>query len=693
MSDEKKEKSSRPVLFEAGELEKTRRNLGPIDEEEAKRIASLLGGKIGIEKPEPVDTAAIKRIASDYRTSKRSAHNKKNSLKDKKRTTNNNAYVQNITNNTKKAPIRPKIYELPIWDSKNLAQLSKVMESEEYKIQQNQNILKKIFQFAIGYNDKILPDYIEITLKENIRHIQSFIHSIKYIFALATPLLKKQISEKQDWPEKVLNFILNWNIQSIKIQYLQLESTENSITIKKMVPIIRKFYRELMPLYFINEAQMTKLIKKMYLEVSSHIPKKKEQLLKYAKNATSEWVYINNQLVKSMFPLLLRMASKEMHIYPDYFTTNISEILRFLGLTKFDIILPQKDKSIEEENEKKLKQAAEQKALLQMQEEKKEQKLVLQSLEVLERLFPEAGWQSLNTKPDLFPYFQPLYNFQDGFNLISEKNPLQITIILLRIIEDLFQACRLINFTVQGDLDFVIANDSMQNIFATWSLYRDDILGKQILPDLIESVNQLHTKPDFFSSSYGKRTLSNWLWIEKHYFLPKISFDLIFMARPTPDSTYLPLPARVTYLKNTFTKIIQRAEKTAKENPNPYDSGINLGASNLWDNYEFEIQNTISHRLEILLGGKNSSLKTNLNLLKYTLCVINVLDWWINSDFSPAYKEKITSIYRTDEAGHPIYTVPLLSNQNKIFMQHIKSNLQGNYVKKNTSENSEVQNT
>ena len=71
--------------------------------------------------------------------------------------------------------------------------------------------------------------------------------------------------------------------------------------------------------------------------------------------------------------------------------------------------------------------------------------------------------------------------------------------------------------------------------------------------------------------------------------------------------------------------------------------------------------------------GPNTNA-TNANLLKYTLCVLAVLDWWINNQESPAYTTSPMHIYRiSEEDGKPIFSVPERNDQNKVFAEAIKA--------------------
>ena len=101
-----------------------------------------------------------------------------------------------------------------------------------------------------------------------------------------------------------------------------------------------------------------------------------------------------------------------------------------------------------------------------------------------------------------------------------------------------------------------------------------------------------------------------------------------------------------------------------------------LGVMNPWDRYQFDLPNSVSKRLDVLLGAKRSDAETaatNANLIKYTLCLISVLDWWINNPASPAYSTDPENLYRISEKdGGPQFSVEERSDQNQLFTDAIK---------------------
>ena len=68
-------------------------------------------------------------------------------------------------------------------------------------------------------------------------------------------------------------------------------------------------------------------------------------------------------------------------------------------------------------------------------------------------------------------------------------------------------------------------------------------------------------------------------------------------------------------------------------------------------------------------------VKKGANLLKYTLCFISVLDWYLNNPDSPAYTSDPMHIWRiSEEDGKPLFSVPLRNDQNKLLVEGIKAN-------------------
>ncbi|NLM00191.1 MAG: hypothetical protein GX220_01875, partial [Treponema sp.] len=295
--------------------------------------------------------------------------------------------------------------------------------------------------------------------------------------------------------------------------------------------------------------------------------------------------------------------------------------------------------------------------------------IIKRGLEFLDKMFPQAGWLNLENHPDMYPYFQPIYSFKDGFNLLSPKNPMQITVVLLRIIEDFFQACRNIRFSIDKEPDFSNLNDNLYDVFSEWYLYREDIYEKNYSSELKDYVNHLDTQSDFIHSPYAKKKLCTLQWQAKYSFLPNLSFELVYMEKPTKETNYKPLHKRTDYLIKVFSTLISRIDDYLVSPVNSIKEMPDFGAANIMGQYRFDVPNSISRRLNYFLGGKKSRHTINLNLLKYALCVISVLHWWISDENSPAYAYPNSEPFRKTEEGKPIFSVPIIEDANDLFIK------------------------
>ena len=335
-----------------------------------------------------------------------------------------------------------------------------------------------------------------------------------------------------------------------------------------------------------------------------------------------------------------------------------------MELHKFVLLLPDKPKEDVNANTPKKPVAQEIRG--------KRDEVVNTGINLLDRLFPGAGFKSLDAFPDLFPYFQPLYKFDDGFNMLAPSNPMQIVVVLLRIIEDFFYGCRNIKFTNGGAGENIarIASDSINSVLDEWSVYRENLFQKVYCEPLRNLVSQAYSQNDFISSQFGRKLITEILWQARYHFLPNLKFEPLILERPLNESKYKPLYARTDFARKYFSSVANDCDASA------HSHGLVASVQNPWEHYKFDIPNEISKRLDVLLGAQNTTETTNANnanLLKYTLCIIAVLDWFINNTEGPAYSTDPLKIYRiSEDDGKPVFSVPERTDQNKLFAEEIR---------------------
>jgi hypothetical protein len=290
-------------------------------------------------------------------------------------------------------------------------------------------------------------------------------------------------------------------------------------------------------------------------------------------------------------------------------------------------------------------------------------------LKLLNRLFPDTGWLNLNSAPDFFPFFQPIFKFSDGFGLLAPENPVQKVLVFLRILGDLFRGCRHIKFDLSEDTIFGNKGDSPDAIMEEWDVYEDVLFAKNYAEDLRSLVNQQYAQPGFLHSALGKKVIYNLLWQAKNYYLPH--YTILAMGKTSHDLVYKPLFLRVSYLKNLFFSLADQVDRAAENHE------AVPGVANPWEPYHFDITNAVSKRLDLMNKVQsNSVMATNGGLIKYIAAIIAAFDWWINDPQSPAYADSNAPIYRiSPEDGTPAYPPPQRDDQDLLFKKELEKML------------------
>ena len=639
-----------------GTLDKTRKNIGEISDKDAADMAKKLGGQVLYERTSGGNAGGSNKAGRIMRQAPGSGGSSSGSASSAGGSASGSGGMGASGGRRKKE-------ELPVISKKAASTMDKLMMSPEYKIKPNYGMFNFIRSFQKNGMEKIVPDFYEYTIKQATEHMEGFITVIKTLIQIAPATYKTKIASGTESKFKFLRNVAGWAMQPIKVEYINLQGLGEPLIVADLIPLIRQIYKPLITVYYYGNSKIPKLIKEIYSDEAAYPDSPKDKLSQYAKQAITEWLYIETEVIKKLYPLLMRMCSDTYEAYPAFFNTKVGEILKFVGLHKFDLLLPEKPKEAAPE-EKKPKIAPPEKGI--------KDSTVITGLKILDQMFPEAGFDRLDEHPDMYPYFQPLFHFKDGFNMLSPENPIQVICVLQHIIEDCFQGCRNIKFPMPEDQKK--GADNITAVMDDWSAYREDTFEQLYCEPLCDLVNSVYSQPDFDKSHIGKKTITSLLWQTTYHYMPNFKFEQLLLEHPADESKYRPLFHRTDFARKFLTLVINECDQKAATK-----ASCTL-IENPWEHYKFSIPNEVSKRLDVLLGAQNKTANTtanNANLLKYTLCFMAVLDWWINNPGSPAYSTDPMHIWRVSEAdGKPLFSVPERKDQNKLFAERIRASYQ-----------------
>jgi hypothetical protein len=557
---------------------------------------------------------------------------------------------------------------LPVISDKELLAMNQLMAESAYQIKLPFSFLRP------DRTDKINPDFVLYTLNDHLGHIQRcFAATVKMLPSADHEGFFRSLSAKDPVAASLMKIVCDIDIKSLSSQLGVLQNNARNMTVDQLVPFIRILYRSILRAYYLGSPGISRLYKAVFFHVSEgRSPADAANLKVLTTGAIDEWYYIFNHLFPGLYPLLLRMCSPRVLSLSELFYAHGSMVLSWLSLVPSDILILR-------ERDTQPKPVPVPVVLPPEPVRTEEVGPVLsddvkKGLALLERLFPEAGWDRLDEMPDMCPYFQPILHFSDAFIQLSPDNPLHVTMILFWILEELFQGLRLIKF---NSLESTSATDDVEDIDAIleeWILYQESIFDKTFSDDLKAYTHQIYTQPDYYKTPYGRKLLSNLYTLTKHMFLPWFDIRMYGSAKATKDDRLPPFFIRVSRLRHLLVRYYREIrEAPAGSDADP--SGVLSGIRNPWEIYKFDIANPVSRRLDAICGGKHSRTRTNALLIEYTSSVLSVLDWWINSKDSYGYKVAPEYLYRVIEPGSaiPAFGVTARTDIETLFIQHLRS--------------------
>jgi hypothetical protein len=665
------------AIYAPGELEKVRGRLGNIDNTEAKRVAQLLGGEVGIERQEepspPPRTGKGGAMVPPMHRIVTAADEEHTGFVKKP------SVVKPDPRDNPSIPVKLSYRERIKMDN--------YAGQAEFDIKSFGQVVFSVFSFFGPPQDYLNPKFVTKRMNEYYRQIENLVISTRTLFPRNNSPQNERLKKASAFAYAVLDTIRQWNIERISTELTRLQARPRHVKIAEFSDILRFFYR---PLFILERldvgthiTEVYKLIYKInFLENSQETGEKHLVLIQ---TALSSLRFIRKDIRFLLYPLLMKLLSDQWFSYETFFSARKNRYLAFIGASDADQIPPvdmsklakiaegdQEESGIQEGDESAENDPAAEAKKTKRAAEEAERKAVDKGLQSLEILFPNAGWDCLSEYPDLYPYFRDVFSLKKEYALIAPADPVLQLVVFARILEELFFGLRYVSFGVvtNSDGNPERVNDVLGPIINNWHYTVENSFDKEYLPRLVEYCRILENTAESRTSSYARRLLNELHWIKRLYFLPYYKFESTFPP-PFQKQDISPLYPGIRHLRRSLTAVaagIERGNKTGgAEKKAPCD-----GIDNPWEHYEFQVPNPLSKRLNALLGEKKQN---NAALIFFTLAITTVTDNFINNDDSWAYSDRPGPLFRSinGEGVTPSPGVDDKVDAEAIFKQSLKA--------------------
>lgn len=676
--------------YAPGELQRVRENLGPLSEEEAQRMVAILGGEIGVERPNEPWRRRMARLAELNRrkTDPAPVLEKKAPPKDADPTA---AAESTGTEGADEEGDERASHSMQLSKTARPVYADRVRTDflcarQEHGLKTRGQALASLLAFAFKIPDYVNPSFIADADHHFFRHVENLVLSVRGLISRHRKTVVFAL-RRMPGTYEVLKSLRDWDIEGIHTELSRLQRYPRSVQAGQCTKLCKLLYRPIMQLGSLDlNHHILRSVKTAFdLNLLAGPSKRKDQTRAkmFYQVARDELPRVFTAIRRRCYPLLMKSVGSPFYYYEEFFNIMEPALREFFDLEHEDILDPPPP----EENA--LMSDPDFLAQLRKPTEKQEEATLeagfspasavyLRGISMLERLFPRAGWSRLDEYPDLYPYFQPLFEFPRGVELISPRDPLQQVVVLIAILQDLLYGFRTIEF---GSLRDERGDDQplqgiMDSLVSSWNVYLDDVVLKQYIPQLYEYCRQIERNPDFAETEYGEKLFADLLWIRKQYVFPYQTMPQVKGIRSTPKPGVPILHEHVDDLRDILTRIALDIDSAAKESRS---DGPRLGRStgvscrsmrNPFERYTFQVENPVSRRLDIVLKHRSPDSqgrmrmrdrRNNANLVFYTLSVVLVLDYLLNDPDSFYYKAEPELFRSIDGQGQePVYTVDVL---------------------------------
>jgi hypothetical protein len=655
------------IVYEPGELDRVRKNLGDLDHDEAKRMAKVLGGEVGLER----EAEAKKRAAAAVSPEERAA---RNAVERPDRDAAGSAPVGQKAK--PRAPAQRRAPR-PGAGAEGLSYSQRVKmdfrcSQGDFLIKTQGQVLESLFSFVPGTGDGVNSYFITTLCSEIFTHLEALVDQARIVF----PAKRVEVKEKMGrWPGMALamEILAGMNLDALSRELGALQRNPRAVGMAQLVPVAKRVFVPIMRLRRAYEGTLLKAAAARSCAVISALePESSMKCLAARDSLLGEIDYLFLNVAYRWYPLLMRLCCLRYREYLDFYVLERDRILAFLGLTTGDV-LPEEAVTLPDfpgdvdaaevegalEGEEGEKEGDEAKAAPAKAEENAAAPVtaaapsdpipqqVRKGLAALDTLFPESGWGRPEEKPDLYPYFNHLYPLPKGSDLISPADPLIQAIVLAYVLHDLLQGFRNMEFGTSQDGEAEDLETGVNALINEWMSACDEIIPKRYLPLLSEYCRLIETEREAQGSTFAAKREADLLFYKKRYFLPFTKGGLYSGLQNARERDYKPL-FKLSQAARRYLEMLAKDIDLAARSKQEGGSYACLTIRNAFAPARFEVENAASERLRLILKNEGPSPRrlTNAALIYYSLVILHVLDFLLNSPESWAYRAAPGHPYR-----------------------------------------------
>jgi len=443
----------------------------------------------------------------------------------------------------------------------------------------------------------------------------------------------------------IIQVIREWDIEKMNHELMILQREPRIRTFADFGPLAVCILQPIYKLIRLNpHVHLLPALAKMFESARMYVTNQDERdlLQRYYSIARDELPQVFSQVRVHLYPVLLKILAHRYEEPDGFFIDHEAEILAFLGLRDEDLLLDRPEAEVPAD-------AQPVPPPRWTPTEERVPHLAREGLDLLDELFPKAGWRSLGASPDFFSYFQTIFEYPKGSDLIPVDDPIQVIQPLSEVLQHLFYGFQNVQWgtTRAANGDMIPLQEVLDKAIARWHFFHEEFFGKNYLPLLMEYCREIERSGPL--STEAKRHEHQLLWFQRNYLLPNLVLPIMDDVR-VKNLGYPNLPHQVREMIELLAPIAVDIERngnrsTALRNPE--------------NRVRFPVSSMVSQRFQAILKHTDvGDQANNRTLLFYTLALLSTLDDLLSRPGSQLYQRKPKHFYRTAGDDKPVYNAP-----------------------------------
>jgi GGDEF domain-containing protein len=632
-----------PERYDPGELDRTRRNLGDLSPDQAREMASLFGGEVGVERISPEMEEKYRRLSMlNRRFSDPSLllPPQEQRVRGKERASaagirRRPGYLDRVRNNFRAA-------------------------APEFRIIPRIQAYRSLVSFFLPVKETLHPRFI--TSGEDI-----FYHSLERVVlalrSLSAINRREEVPSLKDYRSlRIIAVLRDWDIETIHRELSVLQRSPRNQPLAAAARLCRALYRPFFQLIDLDpSSHLMPAVKRLFdLDMMAYPADSTEaaRIKRMGSTLRNELMHLFTDVRRRCSPLITGLADLPYAPYPEFFSYFRPRILEFLSLGEEEILPLQAEDLLIEPSEGEVhvgEEEIEEEGDTPDEEPPPIPEKADSALDFLVKLFPQSGFEDIARCPDLFSYFKSIVSFPKNTDLLHPENPVHQIAVLLALIQELLYGFRQVIFgelideegsakEIQGAADAHVG---------VWHRLLDEVVCGRLLIDLVDYCRQIERSADYRYSEAGMRQENSIMLRISRTLLPYLSVPAI-RGRQIADERSLPrLPVEAA----EFHQLLEDALRLAPDGRKP-------AIKNPHAPFRFEIENYVSLRFRAYLQRQGLP-QDNRHLIQHISLLLSLLDYLVNDPASHFYRSDHFPLYRHEE-GHreiPIYTVPAMETE------------------------------